>query len=292
MISKGLRPALLAGLDRAARRARQLARTRGWRFPRLAAAARRAYLALIPRKPISTKHGFSIYVHPERDAINDVIARDRAYEPATATAIEASLRPGGLAVDAGAHVGFFTLLMAQRVGSGGRVHAFEPAPKNFELLERNVDWNRLENVTLHQRAVWSRSETLRLNIQPSRTGGHSIGARSGEGVEIEAVSLDDVFGKAGASVDLIKLDVEGAEIEALEGMAGVIDASPDLTLILEWYPHLMRRGGVDPDRLMELLTGRYGFRVHQCLREDRAFGPEYLSQVRNGHVNLLLRKDR
>jgi hypothetical protein len=43
---------------------------------------------------------------------------------------------------------------------------------------------------------------------------------------------------------------------------------------------------------MELLTGRYGFRVHQCLRDDRAFGREYLSQVGRGHVNLLLRKER
>jgi FkbM family methyltransferase len=137
------------------------------------------------------------------------------YEPLTRMWLSSLLGPGRVAFDVGANVGFFTLLASRLVGSSGSVVAFEPMPSNVAALRRHVELNQVRNVTIFEAAISDHPGTARF----SPSGNPSMGrlAESGN-LEVETVSLDGLIG--GGVVpepDLLKIDVEGAEMQVLQG---------------------------------------------------------------------------
>lgn len=182
------------------------------------------------------------------------------YEPDETELVKQHVRPGSVAVDAGANVGYYTLLLARLVGPEGKVYAFEPHPANFETLRRNVEANGYRNVVLLNKALADRPGTLRLHLGPD-AGSHSlVPTRSRASIEVEATSLDAALGP-GARVDFLKMDVEGAEGRALRGMAGVLSASPDMRILMEFNTGLLRAAGTPPAGVVAGLA-RQGFAFH------------------------------
>jgi FkbM family methyltransferase len=153
------------------------------------------------------------------------------YEWGVVRGIQESVEPGHTAVDAGAHIGYFTLLLAKRVGEQGKVIAFEPWPENCQALRENVALNGYRNVVVENKAVGGRS--TRVTLRPGRDGPlpctGSIG--SDEGLEVHSVSLDDYFGERGEKVSFVKMDIEGAEADALEGARATLDRHRPVLLI-------------------------------------------------------------
>lgn len=142
------------------------------------------------------------------------------WEPAVVEAIQAQVEPGMTALDIGAHVGFYTLLLARLVGAAGRVFSFEPIPGNYRRLEENIQLNRLQQVTPVNHAVLARSCEIEANVPGDEPCSGSISLYQDYGtprVRVTAVSLDEYFGDAMGRVDFIKMDVEGAEGEVLQG---------------------------------------------------------------------------
>ncbi len=184
------------------------------------------------------------------------------YEPGTTAFLERILKPGMGVVDVGAHVGYYTLLAARRVGPQGRVFAFEPEPTNHELLCKNSQLNEYRNIMAEQKAVGAQSGTARLYLSDLDSGSHSLYRAHGEHVEhgerfvdIGLVSLDAFLEQQGwPRIDLIKIDVEGAESDVLRGMQKVLGRFPNLRLVIEFCPSLLRRIGKDPRALLEALT--------------------------------------
>lgn len=150
------------------------------------------------------------------------------YEPAVVAAVRSVLRPGMTCVDAGAHIGYMTLLMAQEVGKGGWVFAFEPSPVNCERLRTNIALNDIENTTVVQAFVSSTNGTAALG-----TGGssfeHRLDANSARPPTVESVALERYF--ADQRVDFVKLDVEGADELAVEGMRGILNRDKPTILV-------------------------------------------------------------
>ncbi|HEX6389233.1 MAG TPA: FkbM family methyltransferase [Solirubrobacteraceae bacterium] len=135
-------------------------------------------------------------------------ARRNEWEAPVLAAFGASTRPGDVVFDIGAWIGPYTLLAATRVGPQGRVVSFEPDPVARALLERNVQLNALENVTILPYALAAQEGTLRL------TGGHSVAHLDAEGEhEVQARVLADVIGEVGAAPDVMKVDIEGGELD-------------------------------------------------------------------------------
>jgi FkbM family methyltransferase len=161
-------------------------------------------------------------------------------EPEVQRALQEFVEPGQVVYDVGANIGFFTLLLARLVGPGGRVFAFEPMPENAVALRHNVALNGLANVTVVQKAVSSESGTAQLLLSP-HSAFHSLdlegaskrdvlGPKSGE-ISVETITLDEFVAEDPVRVpDLIKLDVEGAEVIALEGMRRVLESAQPLLL--------------------------------------------------------------
>lgn len=202
---------------------------------------------------------------------------DRDYEPITRAWLAGELKAGMTAIDVGAHIGFFTLLMSRLVGREGHIYGFEPAEENLHYLDENVALNHAPNVTIIGAAVGARKERRTFNLTGSSDShgfySHPL-TRTMRTVEIEQVALDD---EAPARVDLVKIDVEGAELEVLDGMRNTLAANPGIRILVEWNPACMRSAGYEPDALPRRLE-ELGFTM--VVLDDRAGEVRNLDAVR------------
>jgi FkbM family methyltransferase len=183
-----------------------------------------------------------------------------SYEAEVQELLVSLVKPGSVVYDLGANAGFFTLLAARLVGPAGRVYAFEPLPANLELLRRHLELNRCANVTVVAAAVSDRDGRARF-------GGAGSTARLEEegAVEVATARIDTLIARGElAPADLVKLDVEGAELAALEGMDGLLrDARP--RLLIEF--HGRRIAGVDVDSACRARLAERGYDLCRCGRE-------------------------
>lgn len=138
-----------------------------------------------------------------------------SYEYEKVALFEKFLRPGGIVFDVGANAGYYTLLSSFGVGPSGRVFSFEPSPRSLFFLKRHLELNLITNVDVHEVAVADKSRRGKFEEGPSLSTGHIT--ETGE-VEIHMVSLDDLYrSKSVPLPDVIKMDIEGAEYDALRG---------------------------------------------------------------------------
>jgi FkbM family methyltransferase len=147
------------------------------------------------------------------------------------------VRPGMVVVDVGANIGYYTLQAASRVGSSGRVHAFEPVAATYARLVRNIRLNGLANVVALQSAVGSRRGRERIfladgsNTASSRLSGPPPNP-TGRTEDVEIGTLDDyVAGRRIPRVDIVKIDVEGHELAVLQGMERLLVHGAPLVLL-------------------------------------------------------------
>ena len=139
-----------------------------------------------------------------------------SYEFDMQRAIVASLRAGMVFYDLGANVGFFSLLAARYVGTAGHVYAFEPLARNLEYLNRHIELNGVSNITVVPKAVADRAGTAGFAVRDHSTS-HLCDA--GE-VKVEVTTLDSFCMQQGVRPpDIVKVDIEGAEIAMLRGGA-------------------------------------------------------------------------
>jgi FkbM family methyltransferase len=124
--------------------------------------------------------------------------------------------------DIGANVGFFTVLAARR---GGEVHAFEPDPANFKLLERHLSLNALTGATAYEMAVSDRDGTA--HFRPDGSMGHLAEA----GIPVRTARLDTLMASGVATPAVIKVDVEGAELEVLHGGSRLLSTHRPVLII-------------------------------------------------------------
>jgi FkbM family methyltransferase len=207
-------------------------------------------------------------------------------------------RPGMTVADVGANIGCHTLQLAQWVGPAGRVWAFEPDPGNFTMLRANVERNDARNVELRPCAVGAASRQSALWISPSHGGDHRIYAsrdnRGWRQVAVDVVALDDLFGPD-RPLDLIKMDIQGAEGLALAGMARLLATRPTLAILTEFWPAGLRQAGTDPVALLQDLRTR-GFALHLADTRRRELTPvddpaAFVARIAPGvWVDLVARK--
>jgi FkbM family methyltransferase len=165
--------------------------------------------------------GGRIFLHYRED-IGLVTLLGGGFERAELERARALARAGTTAIDVGANVGVYAIVLARAVGAAGRVLAFEPGPENARRLEENLARNALENVDLHRIAVADRAGELllRLGADPAyhSTGDVFEGRASGAELRVPARTLDEVWREAGSpEVSFAKLDTEGGELDVLRG---------------------------------------------------------------------------
>ena len=159
----------------------------------------------------------------------------RTYEPAKHALILRHLRPGMTFIDVGANKGDFTLLAARLTGPSGRVISIEPEPENHSVLQRSIELNDYANITVLQVAMSDRDGTADLQIG-STSGSHTLSPEFNglRAVSVPTRTLDAVVADHRlASVDMIKIDVQGLELAVLRGAAQTLTANPRILLLLD-----------------------------------------------------------
>lgn len=150
-----------------------------------------------------------------------------------------TLKPGDVFVDAGAAIGFFSLLASRLVGPQGSVVAFEPFPENAARLRKNAALNDFANVEVNQAAVADAEGTAAFRFAPGRWYGGSLCPPIGSGENIDTISVSvttlDNFFVGRREPDVIKIDVEGSELDVLMGAMNLLeDARPSLLIEVHW----------------------------------------------------------
>ena len=204
----------------------------------------------------------------------------KGHEIETARQLRKLIQPGMVILDVGAHVGYYTRLFAALTGAAGRVIAFEPHPRTHQVLQANL--RRLPNVTalqvaaaetdgaaeLYDYLMMSASGSLHYDesiaaLQQAQMSESDVAPRRQRGFEmqkyrVETAAIDRCLREMNIKqVDLVKMDIEGAEMNALRGMKRTIARSPNLALMMEYNPQALQAFGHEP--------------IH-ALREVRALG--------------------
>jgi FkbM family methyltransferase len=164
-------------------------------------------------------------------------------------AFKAAVRPGAIVLDVGANLGAYTVLFAQWVGTTGRVYAFEPAPASRAALERQIALNEVgSRVLVRPEAVSASSGARRFRADGLQGDNRLISPAAtsvDRAIDVSVTSLDDFCERESVVPDVIKIDVEGAELEALRGARRTIArAGGAAHIFVELHPSLWSQMGV------------------------------------------------
>ena len=194
-------------------------------------------------------NGLKVYMPPRFTSHYFVLE----YEPVTQGVFLGSVRAGDVVVDVGAHIGHYSLLAAKVVGESGKVYAVEPCQETVRLLEKSIHANGMKNLVVHCCAAGNSQCLREFNITGSSDSHgfyHHPNTETLNTVQVKQEKIDSIVG---GRVNVVKIDVEGAEIEVLEGMEDILMRNHDITLFVEWFPAGMKSAGRDPSELPERL---------------------------------------
>jgi FkbM family methyltransferase len=184
------------------------------------------------------------------------------YENDKMNAVFRLLKPSATFIDVGGNVGDYSLLAARIIGDTGRVICFEPEPTNCHWIERSIELNGYRNISLYALALSDANGEASLYLG-TQCGFHSLlkdqPERQAGVIQVKTRTLDSVLHEIGwGTVDMMKIDVEGAELQVLRGARGTLEMNPQVILLLELHPGM----GVNPGEVCDFLRGQ-GF----CLFE-------------------------
>lgn len=183
------------------------------------------------------------------------------------------IKKGNIVIDIGAHMGYYTLLFARTVGENGHVYSFEPDPRNFDLLKKNVEINGYKNVTLIQKAVSNKTGRGKLYLGEYSGGNRIFDTHDDrKSIEIETIRLDDYFENNSRKIDFLKMDAEGTEIDIIEGMNLLLQKSQNIRIMCEFYPTLIKKFGREPEEYLKSLNNQ-GFKLFHLNADKKIMEP-------------------
>jgi FkbM family methyltransferase len=225
-----------------------------------------AGILIVPalRNPVAV-NDFKMFVHTERykgaDSVDHRLLVQGTWEPHTTALFKKLLRKGMNVVDIGANIGYFTLLAASLVGESGEVFAFEPASQNYALLVKNIEVNGYKNVIPVQKAVFSNTGKVKFflnNVALGQSSLFEVSENPTEAIMVDVVSLDEFFKDNERPIDIIKMDIEGAEMTALLGMAKIVENNDDIKIFTEFWPDGLQKSGFSSQEYWNKLR-QFGF---------------------------------
>ena len=233
----------------------------------------------------------------------------KEFEPQTTDLIQKNIFSGNIVVDIGANIGFFTLIMSKGVKKEGKVFSFEPELENYKLLSKNVKENNLQNIILENKAVGNKNGSTEMYLASKENNIYSqsmhrifsskIVSQNSTPITIKIIKLDDFFEKLDLikKIDLIKIDVEGAEFDVLKGMNKILDSNKDLKIIMEFSLENLQDFGSKPDEVVDFLLKK-NFKLWKINENEKKlegiFNIEDIKRLddeRNG-LNIFCQRDQ
>jgi FkbM family methyltransferase len=241
-----------------------------------------------------------------KSLLGRVVAISGEWEPHVTNEFRKRLTPGDVCVDVGAHVGYYTLLASRLVGPKGHVYAFEPAPVCHRALHDNLERNGRANVTVLDVAAGAREATEVLLVAPGGSPEtsslsprmlevpHGGEASQFTPTEVRTQAVDAVVPRAQfARVRVLKVDVEGYEVEVLRGAEGILAAGAPIAVFVELSPAWSEE---DPSAFVDALCREHGLVPWRLLNEyspagyfpSRLVPPTRLGRIPAERCDLLL----
>ena len=202
----------------------------------------------------------------------------QCYEPELAWVMFRALNPGDFAIDVGANIGFFSILMSKLVGPQGMIFAFEPGANNLPKLSANLKKNSVTNVQVLEQPVWSREEKVTFYINADSGGGNALfdpgnwwsndkSRANPQPIEMMSTTLD-LLDISKERVKLIKIDTEGAEQRVLEGAVNLLKGYRPPYIIAEVNPHGLAQAGCDGESMRAFMLGM-GYEMFLMHKDDQ-----------------------
>jgi FkbM family methyltransferase len=180
-----------------------------------------------------------------------------SYEPTVCQKLIQTLKPGATFIDIGANIGYFSKLASEAVGKQGNVYAFEIELDNYYALHQNVAY--YSNIHVLHLGISNDNSFAKVN-HSSHSANHSMvdtnNHLDGDKFSVPTITLDH-FWKTYLQkepIELVKIDVEGAELMVLNGMDDVLSENMIATLIIELYPDIIQNAGFEASNLFRKLT--------------------------------------
>lgn len=171
--------------------------------------------------------------------------RHLAWNPEEYAALKSSVRSGATVLDVGANVGAYTLLFARWTGQAGRVFAFEPASASRAGLTRHLEINALaDRVTVQDEAIGDRTGTATFRDAGTHGDNRLVASGGDQSVTVPLTTIDAFCEAHGLTPDVIKIDIEGAELAALRGARRTIARTAPLALFVELHPAIWPSLGI------------------------------------------------
>lgn len=202
-------------------------------------------------------HWIEIY----EDSDKSHLKRDKIHEQETTIFLRKHLQKGQTVWDVGANIGYFSLEFARSVGPEGKVLSFEPHPEIFQVLQRNIKRNRYKNIRLHNQACGATVGEEKLFFSTENEGNHKIieNPNSNNFALTEVVTLSTFLNEYSPS--LIKIDIEGAELLALQGLGAENLRKLAIDFVIEYHPYEMSFFNIEGDQVLDFfMSSGYKFR--------------------------------
>lgn len=207
---------------------------------------------------------FSMALQP-RQFIDRCLHYSGVWEPMETRHFTALLGQGYTVLDIGANIGYYTLIASRLVGASGRVFAFEPGKQTFARLSRNVAINNLQNTYLNDCALGDQTCEVTFYHSPgNNSGSNSLFLLERSGSEaVRMTTLDSfILQNEIGHIDLVKMDVEGAEVKVLRGGMGLFSRRDAPLLMTEVNPACLQAAGTSADELFSMLR-EFGYRISE-----------------------------
>lgn len=241
--------------------------------------------SMLDKKDLILKEidGFKLYVDKKDSGISQTLMKPKYFkkwhrEPEFMDIIESEVNEGDVAFDLGANIGYVTMYLAKYVGDKGMVYAVEPSPRNFQILNESILVNGLEKrVEINQLAISSQSGTRELNISDESNLNSFVKTKYTKStITVKTSSIDDFFKKK-KFPNFIKMDIEGAEVDALAGIDKILENNSRMKILMEIHP-MYYDGDAFSKQLIRLFNK--GFKTKYLVSAGNA-RPDYF--ISNGY---------
>jgi len=182
----------------------------------------------------------------EKDSL--LLSINKIYEKNETNFIKGSINKGDIVIDIGANIGYYTLMFAKLVGDTGKIYSFEPDPRNFLILEKNIRINGYNNIILEKKAVSNKlgKSTFYVNENSAGSSIHKPNNYAANEIYVDLITLDNYFEVNSIIPDFIKMDIEGHELNALKGMESILQSSDKTKIMIEYSPLAKKELNIDP----------------------------------------------
>jgi FkbM family methyltransferase len=221
------------------------------------------------------------------------LALDRTREPMATKIMMNFIKPGDVILEAGANIGYYTLLEAKILNGKGKIFAVEPEPKNFTLMKKNIALNGYDKmVEAYQIAFGEKEGRLPFYIA-KESNLHSFIKPKKDGYRkkfIKTATIDSFIKSKKEKINFIRMDIEGYECKVIKKMGSFLKQSGPLKLFIELHPHLVKT-----EEMISLLKKlkNNGFEVYKIISRD-TFTRNYLGEttVENMKIKNLMNDDK